>query len=327
MTLACWDYDRTESLRNGRIQPEGIDLNCITLSVQETFFRMLSNFEFDASEMSFASYTLSLEKEKPSLIAIPVFLSRVFRHSGIYVNVHSNIREPRDLIGKKVGVAEWQLTAGVWIRGILSDYYKVPLSSVTYFTGGEEKPGRKEKIPIANLPEDVKLIPIGPDETLSSMLERGEIDALYSPRIPSCFGSANVKRLFENPKAEEERYFQETKIFPIMHTVVIRRSLYEENPWVARSLYKAFEESKKIAHYNILESHKEGAFKIMDPWLPYHVSEIRKTMGEDFWPYGLVSNYHVIDTFLKYAHEQGLTRNARRPEDLFAPETRTAFVI
>ncbi|MGI0092067.1 MAG: hypothetical protein ACREBS_10185 [Nitrososphaerales archaeon] len=162
LTLACWEYDRTEALRSGKVEPEGIDLNYITMPVQETFFRMLRDQEFDASEMSLASYTLSLESEKPELIAIPVFPSRLFRHHSIYVNVNSGIREPKDLIGKRVGVPEWELTAGVWIRGILSDYYQVPLSSVTYYTGGEEKPGRREKIPIKNLPKAVEVIDIGP---------------------------------------------------------------------------------------------------------------------------------------------------------------------
>lgn len=328
MTIACWDYDRTEALSSGKVRPEGIDLNCITLPVQETFFRMLKYYEFDASEMSMASYTLSLEKEERPMIAIPVFPSRVFRHSGIYVNTNSGIKEPRDLIGKRVGTAEWQLTAGVWIRGILSDYYKVPLSSVSYYTGGEERPGRKEKMPIANLPKDVKLIDIGPGKTLSSMLEAGEIDALYSPRTPSCYGRSElVKRLFENPRIEEEKYFRDTKIFPIMHTVVLKRDVYESNPWVARSLYKAFEESKRLASYDFLDSDKEGALKVMDPFLPYHSAEVRGLMGRDYWPYGLDANREVIDTFLKYAYEQGLTRVRRKPEDLFAKETNEAFTI
>jgi 4,5-dihydroxyphthalate decarboxylase len=328
ITLACWDYDRTEGLRSGKIKPEGIDLNCITLPVQETFFRMLKYFEFDASEMSLASYCLSLEKEEQPMVAIPVFLSRVFRHSGIYVNTDSNIEEPKDLLGKKVGTAEWQLTAGVWIRGILSDYYGVPLSSVTYYTGGEEKPGRKEKIPIANLPKEIKLLDIGPEKTLSTMLENGEIDALYSPRTPSCYGrSGKVKRLFQNPMIEEERYYRDTKIFPIMHTVVLRRDIYDTNPWIARSLYKAFEESKKLAAYNFMDSDREGALKIMDPWLSYHSMEIRELMGKDYWPYGLNSNRHVVDKFLKYAYEQGLSKVRHAPEDLFAKESKQAFTI
>ena len=217
VNLACWEYDRTEALRSGRIEPEGIDLNYITLPVQETFFRMLRYHEFDASEMSLASYVLSLEsgEEKSPLIAIPVFPSRLFRHSAIYVNVNSGIDDPKDLVGKKVGTPEWQLTANVWIRGILADHYEVPISSVTYYTGGEETPGRKEKIPIANLPNEIILNDIGPEQTLSQMLDDGEIDALYTPRTPHCFatGSKNVRRLFPDFHSAEEKFYMNTGSF------------------------------------------------------------------------------------------------------------------
>lgn len=330
LTLACWDYDRTEALRSGRVEPEGIDLNYITMPVQESFFRMLRDREFDASEMSFSSYVLSLESKNPELIAIPVFPSRLFRHHSIYVNVNSGINEPKDLIGKKVGVPEWQLTAGVWIRGILSDYYHVPLSSVTYYFGGEEKPGRREKIPIANLPKDVKLNYIGSDKILSKMLDDGEVDAMYTPRTPSCFarGSKNVRRLFPNADAEEEKYYAETRIFPIMHTVVLRRDRYEANPWIARSLFKAFAQAQQLTYYNILESGKEGALKVMIPWLSAMADQIVKKMGtKDYWPYGLDSNRHVIDTFLKYAYEQGISTKRRTPDELFASETLESYII
>lgn len=330
LSLAMWEYDRTEAIRSGKIEPEGIDLNYITLPVQETFFRMLRDQEFDASEMSFASYTLSLEDEKPRFIAIPVFPSRLFRHHSIYVNVNSGINAPKDLVGKKVGVPEWELTAGVWIRGILSDYYHVPLSSVIYYYGGEEKPGRREKIPVKNLPKEVKLIDIGNDKILAKMLDDGEIDALYTPRTPSCFarGSKNVRRLFSNPDAEEEKYYSETRIFPIMHTVVLRRDRYEANPWIARSLYKAFVQSQQITYHNILESSKEGALKIMLPWIGSFADEIVKKMGtRDYWAYGVDPNRHVLDTFLKYAEEQGLSKRRRKIEELFAPETLESYII
>lgn len=329
LSLACWDYDRTEALRSGRVQPDGIELGYITLPVQETFFRMLRYLEFDVSEMSFGSYTISRESEDPKMIAIPVFPSRVFRHSAIYVNVNSGIKEPKDLIGKKVGVPEWQLTAGVWVRGILSDYYKVPLTSVTYYTGGEEKPGRKEKTAIPNLPKELKFVEIGPANTLSQMLDDGEIDALITPRTPSCFAnsSKNVRRIFSNPHEEEEKYYNETKIFPIMHTIVIRRDIYESNRWIARSLYKAFLQAQQIAYQNILESPKEGALKVMIPWLGWYTQQLVAQMGRDYWPYGVNSNYKVLDTFLKYAFEQGLTKARRKPEEMFAPETLEAYII
>lgn len=329
LTLAMWDYDRTEALRSGVVKPEGIDLNYITMPVRETFFRMLRDQEFDASEMSFASYTLSLEEENPRFIAIPVFPSRLFRHHSIYVNVNSGINAPKDLIGKKVGVPEWELTAGVWIRGILSEYYHVPLSSVTYFTGGEEEAGRKEKLSVRNLPKDVKLVSISPDKTLSKMLDEGEIDALYTPRTPSCYspGSKNVRRLFANPDAEEEKYYSETKIFPIMHTVVIRRDKYNANPWIARSLYKAFLEAQQITYRNILEASNDGALKIMLPWIGSFASEVVKKLGtRNYWAYGVDQNKHVLETFLKYAEEQGLSKRRRKIEEIFAHETLEGYL-
>ena len=331
VNFACWEYDRTEALGSGRIEPEGIDLNYITLPVQETFFRMLRFHEFDASEMSLASYVLSLDgkKEISPFIAIPVFPSRLFRHSAIYVNAKSGINEPKGLIGKKVGTPEWQLTANVWVRGIMADHYGVPLSSVTYYTGGEETPGRKEKIPIANLPKDVVIKEIGPEQTLSQMLDDGEIDALYTPRTPACFanGSKNVRRLFPDFRAEEEKFYLKTGIFPIMHTVVLRREFYERNPWIARSLYKAFVQAQQIAYQNILESSKAGALKIMIPWLGAYADETVRLMGKDYWAYGIDPNKKVLDTFLRYCQEQGLSRKRVKPEELFAPETHEAYII
>src|SRR5579863_1857351 len=156
VTLACWDYDRTAALASGEVRPEGVDLTYLSLPVEETFFRMLRHREFDAAEMSLSSYTLSLFRENPPFIAIPVFPSRMFRHSCIYIHAGSGIREPRDLIGRRVGSPEYQMTAPVWIRGILSDEYGVPVTGATYFTGGEEEPGRPEKIALS-LPPEIRL--------------------------------------------------------------------------------------------------------------------------------------------------------------------------
>src|SRR5499427_6795679 len=199
LSLACWNYDRTRALFENRIPVDGIDLTYLNLPVEETFFRMLRHHEFDAAEMSLSSYVLSLSSADPPFVAIPVFPSRFFRHSCIYVNRNSGIREPKDLIGKRVGTPEYQMTAGVWIRGILSDEYKVPVNSVHYFNGGEEEPGRREKLKLS-LPADIRLDSIPDEKTLSGMLDDGEIDALYTARMPSTFlqGSGSVKRLFDD---------------------------------------------------------------------------------------------------------------------------------
>src|SRR6202790_3836906 len=220
LSLACWNYDRTRGLMEGRIPVDGIELTYLNLPVEETFFRMLRYHEFDAAEMSLSSYVLSLFSENPPFIAIPIFPSRSFRHSCIYINRDSKIREPKDLIGKRVGTPEYQMTAAVWIRGILSDEYKVPVPSAKYFTGGEEEPGRSEKLKLS-LPPGIHVQPIPAGQTLSAMLDAGEIDALYTARMPSTFvrGSGKVKRLFEDYAAVEREYYLRTKIFPIMYAV------------------------------------------------------------------------------------------------------------
>jgi 4,5-dihydroxyphthalate decarboxylase len=325
LSLACWNYDRTRPLTDGRVPVDGIDLTYLTLPVEETFFRMLRHHEFDAAELSLSSYVLSLSSPNPPFIAIPVFPSRFFRHSCIYVSAKSGIREPKDLIGKRVGTPEYQMTAGVWIRGILSDEYQVPAQSMSYFTGGEEEPRRDEKIALS-LPPEFKVQPIPLDKTLSQMLESGELDAFQTARAPSSFnnGSGKVRRLFENYPAVERDYYLKTKIFPIMHTVVIRRDVYAKYPWVVQSLYKAFVLAQREVYR---ELHETAALHYMLPWLLPHVDETEKLMGRDFWPYGLDSNMNTLTTFLRYSHEQGLSKRQLTPRDLFAPESLESFKI
>ena len=325
ITLACWGYDRVAPLASGAVQSDGIELVFLDLPVEETFFRMARYREFDASEMSLSSYTVTLARDDPPFIAIPVFPSRMFRHGSIFVAAKSGIREPRELAGKRVGVPEYQMTAPVWIRGILSDDHGVKAESVEYFSGGEEQPGREEKLKL-NLPAQFRVRPLGPQQTLSRMIADGEIDALYTARTPSTFASRpnDVRRLFGNYVEAERDYYRRTRIFPIMHTVVIRRDVYRANPWVAQSLFKAFAEARRRTHHDLLEAH---ALKAMLPWLPAHVEEARRELGDDWWPYGFAANRHVLDTFLKYHHEQGLSPKRLAPEALFAPETLESFVI
>jgi 4,5-dihydroxyphthalate decarboxylase len=325
LTLSCWNYDRTRALADGSVRPDGIDLNYLTLPVEETFFRMLRYEEFDACEMSLSSYCVSLMRDKPPFIAIPVFPSRMFRHNGIYISTKSGIKEPNDLIGKRVGNPEYQLTAQVWIRGILADEYGVDPRSVSYFTGGGETPGRQEKLKLT-LPPEIKIQPIGPMQTLSQMLADGEIDAIYAPRAPSTLRTRpnDVRRLFPDYVPVERAYYQKTKIFPIMHTVVIRREIYEKDRWIATSLYKAFAEAQRRTYDDLDEI---AAMKVMLPWTVAHVEDAKRELGDDWWPYGFAPNRHVLDTFLRYHHDQGLSKRRLQPEDLFAPETMEAFKI
>jgi 4,5-dihydroxyphthalate decarboxylase len=325
LSLGCWDYDRTRALMDGTVQPDGIDLNYLNMPVEETFFRMLRHREFDVAEMSMSSYVVSLFSEEKPFIAIPVFPSRFFRHSSIYINVDAGIREPGDLVGKRIGTPEYQMTAPVWIRGILADEYKVPVDSVLYMTGGEEEPNRPEKLKL-DLPDNIKVERIGPDKTLAKMLLDGEIDALHTARAPSSFydGSGRVVRLFEDYPTVELEYYRRTGIFPIMHCVVIRRDVYENNRWVAQALFKAFKEAQKKTYQDM---HETAAHKTMLPWLSAHVEEARRELGNDFWAYGFKENRETIATFLRYHHEQGLSKRLLTPEDLFAPEALEAFVI
>src|SRR6185437_9099150 len=231
----------------------------------------------------------------------------------------------KDLIGKKVGNPEYQMTAPVWIRGILQDEYGVPVDSATYRTGGEEEPGRPEKLKL-DLPPNIRVQPIGPQETLSAMLRDGGIDALYTARMPSTYRTApdRVRRLFEGYMEVEQAYFRKTRIFPIMHTVVIRRALYEQHPWIAMSLYKAFVQAQREAYDDLYVT---AALKTMLPWLTKHVEDARALMGDDFWPYGFEPNRETLATFLRYHHEQGLSKKRLEPEELFAPETLESFRI
>lgn len=324
LSFACWDYDRMRAIQDGRVRPEGIDLNFLPLRVEETFYRQLRHQEFDAAELSLSSYLLTLNEPEPPFVAIPVFPSRSFRHQSIYINADSGIDAPGDLAGKRVGTPEYQVTAGVWQRGILADFHGVPVDSVRYFTGGTEQAGRPEKLPL-NLPERISVTPIGAGKNLSDMLAAGEIDAIYSPNEPRCFGQADhIRRLFPDFKRAEQDYFRRTRIFPIMHTVVIKRSLHQREPWVARSLTKAFSRSLQIAYQDLRE---RSALKYMLPWLADNLAETLDVLGPGYWDYGLEPNRHVLETFARYSVEQGLAARRYAAEDMFAPGALESFLI
>ncbi|MFN2460673.1 MAG: ABC transporter substrate-binding protein [Candidatus Velthaea sp.] len=325
LSLACWDYDRTRALADGSVPVDGIELLYQALPVEETFFRMARYREFDVAEMSLSSYFVSKFTPDDPFIAIPVFPSRAFRHSIVYINEKSGIRAPADLAGKRFGTPEFQLTAVVWIRGILADEYGVPVDSVTYLTGGEEEPGRPEKLKL-DLPPNIRVQPIGPDQTLSAMLASGEIDAFHGPRMPSSYArrAPGVRRLFEDYVPVERAYYEKTRIFPIMHTVVIRRELYEGHRWIAMALFKAFTRAQAVAYADLEQT---AALKTMLPWSFADAEATRALMGKDFWPYGFEGNVPALDVFARYSFEQGLSKRKLEPRELFAPETLEAFKI
>lgn len=324
LTIACWDYDRTRAIMDGRVAVEGCDVTYLPLPVEETFFRALKFAEFDVCELSFSSYLRSLSRERDEGVplpyrAMPVFVSRMFRHSGIYINTTKGIRAPADLKGKVVGVPEYQMTAAVWIRGILAHEYGVRTASMRWRNGGLEEPGRVEKIPL-KLPPDVELRPIPEGKTLSAMLAAGEIDALVSARWPSSLGrSPDVARLFPNFREVEKAYFRKTGIFPMMHVVGVRKTLLEAHPWLGSSLYKAFVQAKDLAYPELTQM---AALKIALPWLGQEVEETVALMGKDFWAYGAKENRAALDAFLQYHHEQGLSGAKKfAVDEIFIPST------
>lgn len=325
LTVACGDYDRTKALQDGTVQPEGIRLNYIPMQSEEIFWRMTSHLEFDASEMSLANYVILLSRGQAPFVAIPVFPSRLFRHGCIFVHADSGIRRPEDLKGKRVGTPEYAMTATVWIRGFLKDDYGVGPEDVLWLTGGQETPGRKERVEL-RLPPGVEVRPIPENRTLNDMLERGEIDALISARIPAAIlrGSPKVRRLFPDYREVEADYYRRTGIFPIMHVVVIRKDVYERHPWTAASLFKAFEEAKERAFQRMRIT---NAPVYMLPWLFAEVESLRELFGPDWWPYGIEPNRGTLETLVRYLAEQGLIERTLKIEEIFAPSTAGEFKI
>ncbi|KAK5203106.1 hypothetical protein LTR96_011058 [Exophiala xenobiotica] len=327
LSFACWDYDRMKAIEDGRVRPEGINLTFLNYRVEETFFRQLRFAEFDVCELSLSSYVLTLNEENPPFIAIPVFPSRFFRHQNMYINAKSAIKEPKDLKGKRIGMPEYQMTAPVWQRGIMEEDFGVPISSVEFFVGAIE-PSETERIPKVThgLPEGVKVTPIKRGQNLSTMLANGELDAIFSATKPSTFDTCpDVQYLFPNFKDVEAEYFKRTGIFPIMHTVVIKRSLHDKNPWIAKTLTKAFADSMAIGRQALED---RAALRYMLPWLEDHLNETRRLMGEQvYWRDGFWENKHVLDKFLDYHYAQGLSKRRFKAEELFAPSTLETFVI
>ena len=319
LTFACGAYDRVQPLTDGRVPVEGVRLNVLHLEPEECFWRMLQNAEFDAAEMSLSSFAIAVAAGDDRFVGIPAFLSRSFRHSSLYVRGDGEITEAEGLAGRRIGVPEYQMTASVWTRGLLAHEFGVDLRDVTWCTGGLEQPGRTERQSLA-LPEWVCVKPLDPDRTLSDALVAGDIDALMAPRVPGVFRrpGGDVRRLFPDYRERERDYFERTGLFPLMHLVVVRRDVLETNPWVARSLYKALVEAKRVATDGLVDL---PALRYTMPFLLAALEEQREVFGEDAWPYGLEPNRHALETFLAYLREQGLVGTPPAPEDLFAPTT------
>ena len=314
--MAIGDYDRNRPLIDGAVQIDGVEPIVMTLSPEEIFFRAMKHEAFDICELSLSSFVLRTARGDCPYVGIPAFVSRAFRHTSIIVRTDRGIASPQDLKGRRVGIPEWQLTANVWARALLEDYGVTP-SDIRWVRGGIEERGRSEKVAVT-LPKGVALEDIGPDQTLNAMLQAGEIDAFMGPRAPTSFTPANraLRWLFDDPTGEAIEYYRRTRIFPIMHLVGLRRSIAEQHPWLPMALLKAFERSKQLALKNLADT---SATKVSLPFVEEQLRRAQEFMGEDFWPYGLPANRHVLEAFVKHHHEQGISSRVVAVDELFHP--------
>ena len=317
ITIATWDYDRVRALVDGRVRVEGCDVNYLTMPVEECFERAYFHGEFEVAEIGFSPYLIALSRGIPPYVAVPAFLSRMFRHSCTYIRTDRGIIGPADLRGKRIGVPEYQMSAVMWFRGMLKDEFSIEARDMTWVQGGLEVPGRRDKFPL-NLAEGFPLEAAPAGRSLSSLLADGELDAVMSARRPSCFvaGHPKVARLYPDYRAAERDYYRRTGIFPIMHAVGVRRDVLERHPWLAASVYKAFAQAKLLADAEFAET---TALKIGLPWVNAEFDATRELMGEDFWSYGLnAANRRTLETMARYSYEQGLAVRLLAVEEMFA---------
>jgi ABC-type nitrate/sulfonate/bicarbonate transport system substrate-binding protein len=318
LTLACGRYDRTEALRTGDVAVEGIDLNYIPIeSPREIFDRMVGNSEFDAAELSSSELIRLAAAGGSPFVGLPVFVSRMFRHGFIYVNRRSGIRNAKDLEGKRVGVPLYTQTAAIWIRGHLVHQYGVDLSTIHWMQGGVEHAGAHGSPRDLPTLGGVKIEENQSKLSLDELLAKCEIDALIGSRQPNSLGRhPDVVRLFPNYREVEREYYQQTKIFPIMHLLAVRRDIYEANRWVANSLYKAFVDAKTWALSRMRFS---AAQCTMLAWQLEDVEEMDALFGKDAWPYGIEKNRAALETLVGYMVEQRLLERPVALEEIFAP--------
>lgn len=315
ITIASWDYDRVRPLMDGRVPVEGCDVNYITMPVEELFERAFFHGEFEVAEIGFSPFLIALSRGPTPYVAVPVFLSRMFRHSAVYIRSDRGISGPADLRGKTIGVPEYQMSAVMWFRGYLQDEFGIAAKDINWVQAGLENPGRRDKFPL-NLPAGFPLVSRN-DVALSALLAKGEIDGVMSARRPSCFvdGHPQVRRLFPDYRGVERDYYKRTGIFPIMHALGIRRDIYEKNRWLAASLFKAYLQAKRLADADLAEV---TALKIGLPWVAAEYEATKDAMGADFWPYGIEANRKTLSTMARYSYEQGLAVRLVGVEEMFA---------
>jgi 4,5-dihydroxyphthalate decarboxylase len=325
LSIALGHYDRVRPLVDGEVQIEGVDPVFMLQDPEEIFFRAFRHADYDICELSLSSYTVKTADGTSPYVAIPVFPSRAFRHSSLYIRTDRGIQKPQDLKGKRIGVPEYQLTANVWVRLILEEDYGLKSSDVTWVRGGYEDASRVEKISLT-LPSGVVVQDAPPGRTISNLLSTGEIDAVIGPRAPSCFNQRHpaVAYLFEDPQVEAAQWYARTSIFPIMHTVGIRKTLLRAHPWLPAALMKAFARSKDIAVARLSDT---SATKVTLPFVEGHVLAARRLMGDDFWSYGFRANEATLNRFLERHHAEGLSSRRVQASELFHPASLESFAI
>jgi len=323
LSVAVGDYDRNRPLINGAVRIDGVDPVFMTLPPEEIFFRAFRSLDFDICELSLSSFSVKTALGECPYVGVPAFVSRMFRHTSVWVRT-DRIKEPKDLIGKKVGLPEWQLTANVWARAILEDS-GVKCADIHWIRGGIEHAGRPEKITI-KLPPGVRMDDAPEGKTISQMLIDGEIDGFMAPRPPSFMTpeTKNVGWLWRDPTAAAKDWFRRTGIFPIMHLIGIRRTLVERHPFLPAAVFKAFAQSKVAAMAALSDT---SATKVTLPFVEERLKEARDLMGEDFWAYGLAPNRKTLEVFLRHHHAQGLSPRLVTPEELFHPSTHESFKL
>jgi len=325
LTLACWDYDRTRAILDGRAGVAGWSIDATVAPPGKLLPMAVGKASFDVTEMSLSSYLMQVDRGEGAYVAIPVFVSRAFRHGGIYVREEAGIEKPKDLEGRLVGVPEYQMTMGLWTRGILQDEYGVDFRTLRYRTGGTNEPGRKERLPL-ELPDTMEVEPIPVGRCLNDLLVAGELDAVLSPSPPNAFTAGSrgpVRQLFADSVAEEKAYYLRTGLFPIMHVIGVRRSLVDAYPDLAVGVFQAFVEARNLALAELEQTARSSSNRLTLPWFAAEWEATKALMGASFWPYGVAENQKDLDTAIRYSREQFLTARRLSVEELFSPDTLT----
>ncbi len=324
LSIATTDYDHFRDFRTGEVRAEGIDHNWLNLGHHECFARFTANREFDVSELSFAKFTTQVSRENPDVIGLPVVCSRLFRFSSFYVNKNAKIKTVQDLKGKRVGSPEWAHSAAVYMRGWMHNECGVKLTDVHWYQAGANAPGRAEKVEL-NLPQGMQLTRVT-DKSLSEMLASGEIDCAIIARPPTCFleGHPDVERLYPDYLGMEEEYFARTKVWPIMHIIAVQKHIIDENPWVARNLMNAFNESKRRSIERLFDP---AVSRYPLAWLPTYARKMRDMFGGDTFPYGIEENRPTWEQMLLYTYQQGIAHKHMKPEDIFPAGIMTKVIV